>query len=258
MNKRIVTIADLHSGHLYGLTPPQHRYMQSAMKEEIQVFSSDLWNFYSASLKKLSPIDILIVNGDAIDGRGEITGGRELITTDRNTQVDMATECIKEANAKEIYMTFGSAYHTGKTEDWEMAVSKLVDAEVIKDHLSLDINGCIFDVRHYLPGGNNLMNRASGLSRANLANILFKMRDTKERANIIIRSHIHSFNYSGDRSILSLTTPALAHRSIFGTRHCEAPTDIGIVYFDVNEKGDYSWGTELADFASLKERTIKV
>jgi hypothetical protein len=64
-------------------------------------------------------IDILIVNGDAIDGRGEKSKSTELIATDQQEQCDIATECIEYVGAKSILMSRGTPYHTGKGEKWE-------------------------------------------------------------------------------------------------------------------------------------------
>ena len=45
-------------------------------------------------LKEVGPVDILVVNGDAIDGHGKKSNGSELLTTDLLQQVDIAVECL--------------------------------------------------------------------------------------------------------------------------------------------------------------------
>ena len=58
-----------------------------------------MWEFYTSSVDSLRPIDILICPGDAIDGKGERSGGVELITPDRLEQVRMAAEAVAYAKA---------------------------------------------------------------------------------------------------------------------------------------------------------------
>ena len=115
--KRVVAMGDLHCGHRVGLTPPK---WQSAIKgnkyHKIQV---ELWEEYKNIIKHLQPIDALIVNGDCIDGRGERSGGTELISTNRQEQINMAATCINFCSAKKVVLTRGclTAGHRILTSD---------------------------------------------------------------------------------------------------------------------------------------------
>src|SRR3989304_7748253 len=132
MHKRIVVISDLHSGHILGLTPPawdadspdrRAEYLKKAFKQRRHI-----WDFYSATLKDLRPIHALIVNGDAIDGSGERQAGREMLVVDKNDQCEVAAECIKEARAKNVLLTYGTGAHTGKDVDFGKNIAKFVEA----------------------------------------------------------------------------------------------------------------------------------
>ena len=83
--KRVVVISDLHCGSKVGLVHPAYRPPVDtyAFPGETDLLETQtvLWNFYVTSIDALQPIHALIVNGDAIDGRGERSGGTELITS---------------------------------------------------------------------------------------------------------------------------------------------------------------------------------
>jgi hypothetical protein len=87
------------------------------------------WDYFTKSVDKVvkeHPFDLLIVNGDATDGKGGRSGGNEQITTDRIKQAKMAAECIDYCKAKKIKLARGTPYHTGHDEDFEnIIVSEL-------------------------------------------------------------------------------------------------------------------------------------
>lgn len=97
----IVIISDLHSGSVYGLTPPEYfiPHYTKIMREG--------WNQYCEIARKWLCPDVLIVNGDCIEGRQDKQGGAELTTPNRNIQCNMAADAINVWKAKKIYMTYG-------------------------------------------------------------------------------------------------------------------------------------------------------
>ena len=100
--KRVVVISDLHCGHVVGLTHPDFNpsYPRGSERFKLAVRRRELYKFYTDRMEKLQPIDILIVNGDAIDGKGPRSGSTELLTTDRDEQVEMAAVAIREAKGE--------------------------------------------------------------------------------------------------------------------------------------------------------------
>lgn len=85
---RLVIISDLHCGHRAGLTPPGWQTPLEA-PDRLAAYARQqrvMWSWYAATIAALQPIDVLVANGDAIDGRGSRSGGTELITTDLSAQ----------------------------------------------------------------------------------------------------------------------------------------------------------------------------
>jgi hypothetical protein len=207
-------------------------------------------------LDELRPVDILICNGDAIAGKRERT---ELITGDRNLQCEMAAEAIKAVAARAVVMSYGTGWHTGKQDDWEVTVSKLVQAREISSHGWLDVNGLIFDYKHKVGGSSIPHGRGTALAKEHLWSVLWAEHGEQPSANVIIRSHVHYFHYCGGKDWLAITTPALQGLgSKFGARVCSNTVDFGLVYFDVNEDGGYSWGWKTIVAETQTSRPIKL
>ena len=78
--KRIAVISDLHCGHVVGLTPPRWQSAVGLVGEKIAAMQKTLWDLYTEEMDAIKPIDVLIVNGDCIDGKGKRSGSTELIT----------------------------------------------------------------------------------------------------------------------------------------------------------------------------------
>lgn len=260
--KRVMVISDLHCGHRVGLTPPDYQYSSKVKDRNMSKsgkLQKEMWKWYKKQLEHLGHIDVLIVNGDAIDGKGKRSGGTELITSDLHIQSDMATECINQVDAKKIFMTYGTPYHTGESEDIEDIIAKNVGASIKGQHF-ISVNNTIFDVKHKTGSSNSPHARATAVSRDALWNEIWSNSDNGQpKADIVIRSHVHYYNQSGDHKRLGMTTPALqGFGSKFGVRQCSGIVDIGFVVFDVYGKNKYEFQPYIFTSDLLKSKLTKV
>ena len=239
-DKRVVVIADLHCGHRVGLTPP--KYQSAVCGNKYYKVQVELWQQYIDIINDLKPIDILLVNGDCIDGRGERSGGVELIAASRMKQVDMAVDCINECEAGKIIMTRGTPYHTGYKEDFEDLIFQRVGALKIGEHEWPEVNGLIFDVKHKIGNTSIPHGKGTAINKDKLWNEIWAEREAQPRARVFIRSHVHWFYATRDADTRCIYTPALQGMGLkFGARECSNTVDWGLIYFDVNEDGSYTW-----------------
>ena len=243
---RVVVISDTHCGHMTGLTPPEYQLMDDSLYAK---FQKESWNWYVNMIERLKPIDVLICNGDMIDGRQEKGGGQELLVGDRFKQIQMAQRCINVFDAKKIYLTKGTPYHVGKLEQFEVDLAEKVGGD-IKAVQKLNINGCVFDVRHKIGRSAIPHGRFTTMARRGMWNDLMTIGKSEQRANIIIASHVHYFIYLGhSNNRLMITTPALQGYSEYGAMECEGNVDYGMVKFDISENGVVKdWKCYMADF----------
>lgn len=259
--KNVMVISDLHCGHKVGLTPPSRHQIvnKKAPKAEkkLQETREKLWSLFHKEVKKRPTPDILIVNGDCIEGDGRRSGGTELITTDPLEQADMAAECIKFTKAPMVYMTYGTPSHTGMCTDYENSVvnevkhAKHVESVIIKSHLYLDVNGCIFDCKHKVGSSGIPHGRHTAIAKEKLWAGIWADIGVAPKADVFIRSHVHYKSFCG-ADYLGLTTPALQGLgSKYGARQCSGVVDWGFTWFEVDGEGDYQW-----EFVCPKEANV--
>lgn len=263
-DRRVVTMSDLHCGHRAGLTPPgwQLRPVEDEPKRMKWVrLQDECWRWFRREIGRLQPIDVLVLPGDLIEGTGRRSGGTELITTDRNSQIDMALKCIRAAKADKVVMVRGTPYHTGEQEDMEDMIASLLPAEKIGDHEWYDINGVTFDVKHHIGGSTIPHGRATALLRDDLWNLVWSEDDEQPRADVIIRAHVHyHMAVSGvrrGRRWAAMSLPALQGMGTrFGSRRCSGHVQFGLVHFDIDRKGEWQWHPHIARLERQKARAL--
>ena len=254
--KRILVISDLHCGSVVGLTPDDYQTGDYAPEQ------AALWDTYCEMVdsfrNRLGDIDLLIVNGDCHDGKASRWGATDLITTKIHTQIEMAAVAIDYCDAKKIVMTYGTPYHTGAEEDWEAFLADKVGAE-IKNHAFIEVDGVNFSVKHKVGSSTIPHGRSTAVKREKLWDTLWSVEKNQNPiSDILIRSHVHYFDYTGNNNYLALTTPALQGLgSKFGARMCSGIVDFGIVYFVV-DKGEYEWGWDIAQVEEQQDSVIKL
>lgn len=235
---RLVVLADLHCGHRAGLTHPDWQWhIEKDFNKKFAIQQKEMWDWFQNRIETLQPIDRLVINGDAVEGKGPRSGGTELITLDRNEQVEMAAAVIRECHAPKIIMTKGTPAHTGTDEDWEdVLAAKLKENALVEigDQAWPKINGIQFNFKHKGTSSTVPHGSMTPLAKNYLWNQVWNSDDDKQpRADIIVRSHTHRFGYCGEK-YLAVSTPALqGWGSKFGQRQCEGKVDFGLIWFDV-------------------------
>lgn len=240
---RILPLGDLHSGSNVGLTPPayQYKYISNPKTEEHRrrnkwaELQKECWNWYVNKLDMLKPIDKAFILGDLIDGDGSRSGGTELITTDRKVQVCMAIEAIEVIEAGGMVMVFGTPYHTGQTEDFEVDVAKHFGVK-IGGHEWENVNGCVFDLKHKQ---SNCKNPATSIWNEIVDNREWAVLGEQPKADVLIRAHTHRFCCLRIEDCMGLTIPALqAYGTKFGARACSRKVQFGLAALDVWPDGE--------------------
>jgi hypothetical protein len=240
MAKRVGIFADTHCGHMAGLTPPEWfsriRKMESSRLVEKKLYGehSILWDWIMEKIDNWGPFDISIWNGDLIDGKGHLSGGTEQWTTDRVVQSEMAAYCINAIGGAKKLATYGTRYHTSSDgEDWEDVVIQMAKAQKLEGHGFYEINGCVLDVKHQ---------GKTSLKGERIANIQWAARGQNPVADIVIRSHRHTFEYVGASGWIAISTPALqGWGSKYGVRQCSKTIDFGFIVIDIEDDGMFSW-----------------
>ncbi len=235
---RVVFFGDSHCGSNVGLTPPayQYQYILNPKTEELRTqnkwakLQKECWDWYVDRINILKPIDLLLNMGDNIDGDGSRSGGTELITTDRKKQVCMAIECIEAAEAKKMTMVYGTPYHTGQAEDFEVDIATHFKCK-IGGHEWEEVNGCMFDLKHKQ---SNCKNPATGIWNEIVDNREWAILGEQPKADVLVRAHTHRFTLLRIEDCIGITIPALqAYGTKFGARACTRKVQFGLLALDV-------------------------
>ncbi len=190
--KTIGIVSDLHCGSAWALLPKS--YWSDRTPEAVRW----LWQCWQWLIKHWPDLDLLVLNGDLIDGKQFRSRGTGLVTTSLGEQTDMAIECLAPLadKAKKVIRLEGTAYH----ESFEGPLGKLDTAFGIKvpkhphqRHVR-DIRlskEAVLNVKHK-PEGEGMLYRGTGLDRELLWATVMEVMSGIPHATHIVRSHLHS------------------------------------------------------------------
>ncbi len=256
MAKTLVVISDSHCGSIYGLTPPPWFQRQSPHHYSLQ---KEAWEAYREITNKWKKPDILLVNGDCIEGRQEKQGGAELLTNDRNVQVDMAVKAIKCWDARKILMVYGTKYHVGdQAEDFEFNIAKELKAE-IEGRLFFEVEGMTIDARHKVSTSMIPHGRATGLLREVMWDLIREAEGEWPKVDIVIRSHSHYHLWIEQPKKIAFTTPALQlARGRFGSRELSGSTHWGAIRLTIHRGQIINKEVNLWNLIANRPKVIKI
>lgn len=262
----LLVLSDSHCGHRRGLTPPSY---QSAVPETAPrerhkdaEWARLSWEWFRGELRRLPRPDLLLFNGDAVEGKGVRSGGTELITADREEQVEMALAVIEEVRAQRVTMTFGTAAHVGEDEDWESILARRYGAEKIEAEAHLDIRGLQICARHHIGGGSAPAGRATQMVNAQIKQLLWTAHEQQPRANLILRAHIHRCYSFGEPGLnfAGWVGPGLQGLGTkYGARRVDGlPVHFGFLAVRVGSATDWGVSAVLAPMAMQAAQVARI
>jgi hypothetical protein len=267
---KIIAISDLHCGHVTGLTPPQFQIAKfeesSTKRNKWSELQSELWLKFENLIEKYKPFDLGFDLGDMIEGKGSRSGGTELITSDRNEQVDIASHIhhyIRDKSNPDFKWigVFGTGYHTSNEggEDWEAVTAERSGFEKIGSHEWVDVNGCIFDLKHHVSSSTVPHGRHTPVAKEKLWNILWAEQSYQPTSNVILRGHVHYAAYCGGPGWVAMTLPALQGMGTkYGSRYCSGIVHWGVTVFEVDKNGRFDFEQAIVSIDSQKAKIIKI
>jgi hypothetical protein len=240
--KRILACGDLHAGHFAGWCP---RRRWSSIPD-VRTLQRETNTWLVDRIHDLQPIDTLLINGDAIDGKGSRSGGRELYEPDRIEQARLAWEFVELVRPRVLVQTYGTPYHVGDQECFESIVADRAAASRVSyrvgDYIQFSLGGVSFGCRHHIGGSQIPHGRYTALARTMLWQRLWADAGRRDRVDVVLRSHVHYFAYAGSADMLGMILPALqAARTEYGARQCDGTVDFGFATFDVDGGGGFTW-----------------
>lgn len=241
--KSVLILSDLHSGHQAGLTPPEYQ------SGDMATWQGKSWEWFREQVGAHKPsggYDLCVINGDAIDGHGIRSGGREEITANLHRQCKIAKAALEGLPVHEFRFIRGTPYHGGGGDAWEDVLADMMDAP-ISNSLVIEAEGVVFDFRHKIGTSSIPHGRYTAVARDALWSQIKSERGTGTRTDIIVRSHAHYHVFCGDSRSLSMVTPALQGPwTEYGEQQCSGTTDYGFITFRA-DAGEYEWDAHLME-----------
>jgi len=262
---KILIESDYHCGHAVGLTPPDWQYHTKHNKhQKYGAIQKEVWNWRARKLRDIGAVELHVINGDLVDGKGERSNGVELITADLDEQCHMAEQAVQLVKAERRVITYGTPYHTAGTgELCEARIAQAVNAKH-GAHEWIDVagTGIVIDCKHHIGSSSIPHGRHTAIARDNLWSQLWHDAGDQPRGQsaILIRSHVHYHCYAGGVGWVGIVTPALQGMgSRYGALCCSGHVQVGLVTIEINRKtGAYTWQAHVARIAAQKAQALTI
>lgn len=193
----LVALGDIHAGSRAAVCIPDQQ-LAGGGSFRYSAAQRALYEAWCGLAKEWSEPDLLVCNGDAIEGQARKESGVPCWSTDLDDQIECAASLLKLYKARKYYMVDGTGYHVdagGKS--LEHHIGERIRAEKIgiagarsDDELFLKIDGVTFHFAHHISIGTGWY-KTTPLARE-LVFALLNESD-KHRVDIVCRSHVHYF-----------------------------------------------------------------
>lgn len=216
MKRTVLVVSDLHCGHTVGLWHPDVK-MPDSSSRNLNAGQRYLWTCWQDLIQeaKRQKVDVLVINGDIVDGEQRINMGREALSTIIPVQQRCAVKLLEPlANiAKEVRCISGTPFHDGRLGEYVEAIASEIGAVGPNsdwhcyEYLDLDIDGVVINFLHGIPATGALY-RAVPIDREALWSAIAGKEGNVPKADCIVRSHVHYFVHVEHVSKHGVISPA--------------------------------------------------
>lgn len=195
--KQVLVLSDLHCGHNFAPAHPDSEISMEDKTIELNKIQKQLWESWKVMVKQYVEPDILVINGEPIQGADSPT---ENWTNNIIDQVEGAKLLIDMIKPKKIYLTRGSKWHVTLGKNMQMNAEeyfgKIINAEKNDGrrapiNLWLKVDGVIFNFAHKISVTRVPHYRSTAITREMF--VAYVNQKHLHNARAIIRSHVHYF-----------------------------------------------------------------
>ena len=235
-DKHFLLIADLHSGHRFGLTPP------AWWSPEFEAFQRPLWEGFQDLVKQAPwPIDGVIVDGDAVDGPGH-KDNTEHLTTNVKEQGDIAIECLEWIDSPVFLFAYGTPYHTVGSFSYEEYIAQhFADRGKdgrIADTLKILVNDRHINVRHIVGRSDTAYGQATQAFKEVIRDQARAELYDDRVSDLLVRAHVHyEFKVGRDGHHVQVLPCLKLPLEILGRKLRTWYYDVGITWLTVQADG---------------------
>ena len=194
----MVLVGDIHAGSRSAICVPEME-MEGGGHFRHSAAQAGLYDAWCSLAKEWAKPDILIVNGDAIEGQARKESGAPCWSTDLDDQIECARRLIEMFKGNKTYIIEGTGYHTdagGKS--LEHHLGERLNSEKIGSgnsnraatELFLNVGGITIHAAHHVSIGTGWY-KTTPLARE----LVFALLNESDfhKVDLIVRSHVHYF-----------------------------------------------------------------
>ena len=219
----MLVISDVHNGHNYAPVHPDSEISidnKTIGLNGMNRIQKELWVRWKEMVKKYEEPDILILNGEPIQGTDVPMENWSNNTMD---QVEGAKLLLDMIKAKKIYFTRGSKWHVqlGKNQTYnaEEHLGRLMNTEKVEGrraplNLWLKVDGVILNFAHKISYTRVPHYRSTAITREMFVSYVNQKHLYNARA--IFRSHVHYYWHIESESHHGFITPPWQLKTDFG------------------------------------------
>ncbi|MEM2485445.1 MAG: hypothetical protein QXT82_11515 [Candidatus Caldarchaeum sp.] len=262
---RIVFISDVHVGSNYAVLPDDAKNPEDGSRFDQNVWQKRLYAEWCKLSSKLSPVDIMILLGDLVEGPQTRERFGTLKIQNIMHQAQVFIEMLRSTwKWRKLYVVRGTDYHVATTGiHIEEFIARALGAERLdtdkysSTDIQLEVNGRVINAAHHLGVSQVPHYRFTPLAREMWLGKLFD--DYFGKVDIVARGHVHYHLYARIEDIMiafttpswQLPTPYQRKRTIFGSN-----PSVGLVEVEITSDSEIRDRVYL--IKGFKPRTIKV
>jgi len=186
-----------------------------------------LWECWLALARAWPQLDLLILNGDVIEGCAQKSYGTGVASVDRSVQAECAVRCVRAFRdinkPTKIIRTEGTPYHEGHHQGGMKAFDHALEIpkrRVAHEMLPFDItlaDGKILNVKHH-PEGSAALYVGTVQDREAIWAVIAEQLNGLPRANFLVRSHLHFFGRLDSMGKTHILTPCFQLASAYARK----------------------------------------
>lgn len=218
---QVVVVSDLHVGSIYGLLPETFTTSGGTPSRPNtgQQYLLQCWKDFLSRVARLSDVAAVVVNGDIVDGSQRAQSGTEFSLPILQDQVEAAIRLLRPllqaAKDAPLYLVAGTEYHDGRAAAFVEQIGRSLGAEryagpgtgrYSREVLDLELDGVVVNFSHGISVATGFY-RATPADREGIWSALAGKEKMLPRADVVVRSHAHTFIHVEHASKHILITP---------------------------------------------------
>jgi len=241
LSRRVLIIGDTHIGSDTAVCPEEIELDSGNVISANEIQLAILHEFRTM-IDEVGKVDLLILNGDLVDGVNYYGEGAGILTTSMDKQAEVAVDLLSEINFRKVVGCTGTPYHTKKNPNMDKRVIEDLGG-VCMPEISLNIYDTRIYANHRTPVRmSQWESRAQSVAKDILLNELNQM--DFGHYDIICKSHAHYYIGYDHGSSVGFVLPCFKGRDEFAKGSVNPfafNPSIGYVMFDIETDGSFSW-----------------